>query len=146
VIQTSAVGFDGRAELVSRLRFLREVEIPRLDAEQGDGVDLGTAALRAYAGREAGDIERILDQLSTAEHGPDQVVRLNDCVTVYNEADGLTEEMIVHSAGLNVRAPGFISVDSPLGGGVIGRRLGDLVEIEAPGGSMWYVIRGIRRG
>lgn len=143
VIKTSAVGFDARAELISRLKFLREVEIPRLQADH-DGVDLGTAAVCAYAVREARDVARLLDQLSTDKPGPAEVVRLNDCVTVYDLAEDVSEEMIVHQAGLNVRASGFISVDSPLGRAVIDRRPGDLVKVRAPGGSRQYRIQGIR--
>jgi hypothetical protein len=59
LIQTSAVGFDGPAELVRRLKFLREVEIPRL---QSDRNDAGIAAL-TYARREVEDIVRLLGRL-----------------------------------------------------------------------------------
>lgn len=144
MIQTSAVGFDGRAELVSRLRFLREVEIPRLQRDQQDAEDAGIAAL-TYARREVEDIVRLLAQLAATENRSQKLVRPNDCVTVYDQEADVTEEMIVHDAGLTVRAPGFISVDSPLGRAVVDRRVGDLVEVQAPGGSRRYVIRGIRR-
>jgi transcription elongation GreA/GreB family factor len=141
VIQTSACGFDGRAELVSRLKFLREVEIPRLQSDENDA---GIAAL-TYARREVEDIVRLLGQLAGPGSGSHGVVRLNDCVTVHDQEADMAEAMIVHDAGLTIRAPGFISVDSPLGRAVIDRRAGDLVEVQAPRGARRYVIRGIGR-
>ncbi len=144
MIRTSAVGFDGRAELVSRLKVLRDVEIPRLQEDQGEGDDAGIAAL-TYARREVEDIVRLLDQLAAANNRSHGVVRPTDFVTVYDQESDVTEEMIVHDADLTIRAPGFISVDSPLGRAVVDRRVGDLVEVQAPGGPRRYVIRGIGR-
>lgn len=145
MIETSVVGFDGHAQLVSRLEFLLEMEIPRLQEVQENSDHASTAAL-TNARREAEDIRKLIDQLVTTDNGLHDVVRPNDCVTVYDEEAGVTEEMILHDAGLIIRAPGFISVDSPLGRAVIGRRAGEPVAVQAPGGPRRYVIRGIGRG
>ncbi len=92
------------------------MEIPRLQKDQQDGDDAGAAAL-TYARREVEDIVRLLDQLAATNHRSHGHVRPNACVTVYDQEADVTEEMIVHDARLTVRAPGFTSVDSPLGPG-----------------------------
>ena len=41
-------------------------------------------------------------------------------------------------------APGFISMDSPLGRALLGKRLDDEVKVELPGGAKTYAVVGVR--
>jgi transcription elongation GreA/GreB family factor len=147
LIRTLTVGADPRNELKCRLRFLQDVEIPLLQAEWGEPGHLGMAALRAYSERELQDISRLLTGLTPPflELGSDEVVRLNDCVTLQDQAEPAAEEMIVHDARLIIRAPGYISADSVLGAAVLGRQIGDLVRVDTRSGTRTYVLRRIRR-
>lgn len=146
MIRTLAVGSDPRDELKSRLQQLQDVELPRLRSEKGEVGHLGTAALRDYARREVQDAARLLAELRDPFFEvPDASVGINDCVTLFQEADGTAEEFILHAPGLIVRAPGYISVDTALGASVLGTRVGNRVSLQTPSGSRNFVVQGIRR-
>jgi transcription elongation GreA/GreB family factor len=147
MIRTLAVGADPREELKSRQRFLREVEIPLLQAKRAESGQVGTAVLQVYSEREVKDIGTLLSVLNHPfeKLDSDDVVRLNDCVTLQDSEEAAEEEMVVHDARLVIRAPGFISADSNLGAAVLGRRVGDLVQVITRSGTQNYQLRGVRR-
>ncbi|MDQ4144392.1 MAG: GreA/GreB family elongation factor [Actinomycetota bacterium] len=147
MIKTLAVGSDPREELKRRVRFLREVEIPMLQAVQGEPDHLGTIALRDYSQREIQDATRLLSRLSSPlrDVPSSESVQLNDAVALRGKADGTTEEFVVHAPELVIRAPGYVSADTALGAAVLGRRVGDRVRVTTPDGFRTYVVEGIRR-
>jgi transcription elongation GreA/GreB family factor len=147
MIRTLTVGGDPREELRCRLRFLQDVEMPLLSSEWGEAGHLGSDALRIFSQREIRDASRLLAELSEPlrDLGPDEVVRLNDCVALGDPGEQTAEEFVVHAPGMVVRAPGFLSADSPLGAAVLGKRLGDLVTLTTQAGSRSYLLQGIRR-
>ncbi|HEX2180327.1 MAG TPA: GreA/GreB family elongation factor [Actinomycetota bacterium] len=147
MIRTLTVGSDPREELRCRLRFLQDVEVPLLSSEWGESGHLGSSALKVFSQREIRDASRLLADLSEPlkEVGPEETVRLNDCVALREPGEQNAEEFVVHAPGLVVRAPGFLSADSPLGAAVLGKKAGEPVTFKTPAGSRSYLLQGIRR-
>lgn len=146
MIGTMPTGSDPRAELRERLAYLLE-EIPQLEAElQATESELAGVALDNDK-QEMHDIVRLLacldDNRSESRDGQD-LVRLNDRVTIRAPRSRDREELVVHEPGLHIRARGFISADSPLGAAVVGRRVGESVTVRAPGGSPQFVIESVQ--
>ncbi|HWP29211.1 MAG TPA: transcription elongation factor GreA [Chloroflexota bacterium] len=90
------------------------------------------------------DLERMLaTAVIIDEHPAADAVRLGSHVMVEDE-DGETQEyMIVGSAEADPRQ-GRISNESPVGRALLGRRAGDEVLVNAPGGSFRLRIKEIR--
>jgi transcription elongation GreA/GreB family factor len=147
MIRTLTVGSDPREELRCRLKFLQDVEMPMLSSDWGETGQLGSSALRVFSKREMKDASKLLAELSEPlrDVSPGESVRLNDCVVLRDPGDRTVEEFIVHAPGLVVRAPGFLSGDSPLGAAVLGKKVGELVTFTTPAGSRSYLLQGIRR-
>lgn len=69
-----------------------------------------------------------------AEHNDPTSVQVGDTVTIQEEGGEPEEYTIVGAAEADPRA-GKISNESPLGKALLNRRPGDIVSVEAPGGS-----------
>ncbi len=128
---------EGKKLLEERARRLREETIPeivtRLDETDRDAQ---VEAEFARANEELAEIEYMLRHAAVAEEfpGDPQVVEIGDEVTVRFE-DGTSERyLIVHpvEASLDdVR----ISAESPLAKAMLGHKVGEEVEVEAPAGA-----------
>jgi transcription elongation factor GreA len=66
-------------------------------------------------------------------------------VTVWDFSEG--EEVVFHLLGSEEVARGLpgISIESPVGRALLGRKVGDVVEVEVPDGKAKYAIRKIER-
>ena len=81
------------------------------------------------------DLERLLAAAQLIEDHPDSdCVRLGSHVTVKDEEGEAEQYLIVGSAEADPRH-GRISNESPVGRALLGRTVGDEVDISAPGGS-----------
>lgn len=71
-------------------------------------------------------------------------VGVGNTVTLYDEEfDEDLEYKIVGTAESNP-LEGYISNESPVGEAIIGRKINDRVEVDAPNGKMYFVIKNIR--
>jgi transcription elongation factor GreA len=75
---------------------------------------------------------------------PPTQVRFNSRVRLINLSQGQEQEFILVSAVEADAARGQLSVNSPLGRALLGRRLGDCVQVQTPGGLRSYCILDIR--
>lgn len=147
MIGTLPADSNPRAELRERLAHLLTVEIPRLEAEVEAESEIAVVGLD-NAQQEVHDIVRLLGALDahrTRAAYDNTFVELNDCVIIRGQRSRRTEAMVVHDHDLTIRAQGFISIRSPLGAAVVGRRVGESVEVRAPGDSPRFVIEGVRQ-
>jgi transcription elongation GreA/GreB family factor len=128
---------DGHRRLAARAAWLATERIPRL-AHNLDGSDRDGWAGGEY-GRAVTELARltsILGQAITTEELPPErpgVVELGDEVMVEFDAAGTERFLLVDP----VEAPVDdvrISVESPLAQALLGRRVGEQVEVEAPAG------------
>lgn len=145
MIGTLPADANPRTQLRERLADLQRIEIPRLEAEAAVDAEISAVSLDR-AKREADDIGRLLttlDERRPAAPGHERRVEVNDRVVIRPVRSRRTESMVVHDGALDIRAPGFISVRSPLGAAVVGRSVGDTVEVRGPGGSFRCVIEEV---
>jgi transcription elongation factor GreA len=77
------------------------------------------------------------------ENGPREAVGLGSHVTVA-ESDGPQETYHIVGSAEADPTQGLISNESPLGRALIGRRVGDTTEVNAPDGVLQFTIVGIK--
>ena len=127
---------EGRRLLEERLRLLRLTV-----AELGEGlhdperrVDVVEDFQRAT--RELARLESLLAEAETLDDLPDNPLRveLGDRVSIGLD-DGTEETYFVVHAEEAVVDDARVSVDSPLGRALLGRRVGETVEVAGPGGT-----------
>ena len=136
------------------LRINKRKEIAEKIKEAREQGDLSENAEYDAAKDEQRDIEARITQLEEllknstlidVENITDEVVNLGLIVTLYDEEfDEEIEYEIVGSSNSD-SLDGRISNESPLGKAIMGRKVGDVVKVEAPAGEFSYKILGIRK-
>jgi transcription elongation GreA/GreB family factor len=135
---------DGERQLVARATWLATKWIPRLAHSYGDS-DEGRWAGGGYeqAVAELARLTSILGRATTTEELPPErpgIVEFGDEVVVEFPSGGTGRFVVVHPIEVpldDVR----ISVESRLGRALVGRRVGEQVEVEAPAGRFrWRIV------
>ncbi|MFM2415788.1 MAG: hypothetical protein RL385_511 [Pseudomonadota bacterium] len=147
---------EGHAALIVELKQLKTVERPRISEEIGTAAAHGDLKENAeyHAAREKqshieGRILDIEDQLARAEvidtsSFSGDKVKFGAYVTIFDvEADREISYRIV-GPGEASTDKGSISVTSPVAKALIGRVVGDEVQVRAPGGVKTYEISAVR--
>jgi transcription elongation factor GreA len=144
---------EGKEKLEAELEYLTTVrraevaEAIRQAKEEGDISENAAydEAKEAQAFLE-GRIQTLQAMLRSVQiinqNGDSDVVRVGSQVTVA-EPDGKPETYTIVGSAEVDPANGFISNVSPLGKALLGRRVGDDVRVEAPGGTINFVIQKI---
>lgn len=120
---------DERDGLVSRLRAALESGGPF--PENGEYLDV-RHELELLDRRLVRIEDRLLGEIVDARH--DGAVDIGERVTVLDLESGETREYRVVGSGESDPAAGAVSYASPIGAALLGRRVGDVIEAEAPGG------------
>ncbi len=130
--------WDGRRIFAAKLRHLRDEVIPDLLARQESEHPGEVDHLDHDYQRAVGQLSHVccvLAQAGAVESTPDDpgVVELGEAVTLFLDDGTLERRLIVHplEAPLGGRR---VSSNSPLGRALLGRRIGDEVEVRAPTG------------
>lgn len=90
------------------------------------------------------DLEQLLANYQLIDPGhSDGVVRLGNTVVIRENSREIETYTIVGTAEADPRS-GFISNESPLGKSLLDSRVGDDVEIEAPGGSIKFRVVAVQ--
>ena len=147
----------GLKELRDKLAQLKDVERPRASqaiAEARDKGDLSENAEYDAAKEAQGMLEmkiskleetlagaRIIDesQLDTSK------VLVLSKVKIKNEANGMEMDYMIVADGEADLASGKLSVNSPIGKGLLGKSVGDTAEISVPNGKIRFKILQISR-
>ena len=135
-LQAPLLTQEGRRRLAERLRRLRDETLPELTAALDQSAqDPAVQADLDLASREVGRLAHLLKSAGSITEIPEDpdVVQLGDWVTVRTDEGETNRYLIVHPAEAAVDRQ-RISADSPLAVAALDRRVGDLVEIDAPGG------------
>ena len=139
-----------RAEL-DELWLVERPMVTRAVAEAAAQGDRSENAEYIYGKRRLREIDRRvrylrgrLDGLKIVSEAPSDRGRVffGAWVTI-EEEDGATRRHRIVGPDEFDRAPGYISMDSPLGRALLGRRVGESVEIELPAGSQNITIAAI---
>ena len=147
----------GLKELREKLDHLKDVERPRASQAIGEARDKGDLSENAEydAAKEAQgmlemEISKLEATLSNAriidESKLDSSkVLVHSMVKIKNLTNSATMEYkLVAQSEANL-AQGKISVDSPIGKGLLGKKLGDIAQIEIPNGNVKFEILEISR-
>ena len=148
---------EGYKELMDELNQLRMVERPSISKQIAEARDKGDLSENAeyHAAKEAqGHLEakiarleevagnaRILDE---SQLDKSKVLILSK-VKIKNTANGKTMEYMLVAENEADLKSGKISVDSPIGKGLLGKKQGDIAEIQVPNGIMKFEILDIYR-
>lgn len=147
-------GYEQLKQELEELEARRRDETERL-ADTIDDVDPSTemgAYFDARTMREQIDqriiyIQRVLDRAEILGADPDPTrVDPGDRVMVWDMA--AQEELqfdLLGSAEVVINDGEGVSIESPVGKALLGRRVGDVVEVEVPDGKTRYAIRNIER-
>ena len=148
---------EGLKELRDKLDHLKDIERPRASQAIGEARDKGDLSENAEydAAKEAQgmlemEISKVEETLSNAriidESKLDSSkVLVHSMVKIKNLTNSaVMEYKLVAQSEANL-AQGKISVDSPIGKGLLGKKLGDIAEIEIPNGNVKFEILEISR-
>lgn len=147
---------DGLEQLEKRLNYLKEVRRPevaeRLRLALEDGGELTENSEYEDAKNEQAFIEAEIARMSQIllhavvideENATGDVIRVGSRVKITEKGAKETEEyQLVGSAEANPDL-GKISIESPLGKELIGKKVGDKVTIKAPDGNLTFVVKEI---
>jgi len=149
---------EGYAELEAEIRRLWTVERPRVTREVSEAAAHGDRSENAeyiYGKRRLREIDRRLRELSKRlescevldprARGSDDRVGFGDWVTLEDEDGRQVRYRIVGGEEARPEA-GLISVESPVGQVLLGRREGDEVVVKRPLGPITYEILKVERG
>ena len=148
---------EGLKELRDKLDHLKDVERPRASQAIGEARDKGDLSENAEydAAKEAQgmlemEISKLEETLSNAriidESKLDSSkVLVHSMVKIKNLTNSATMQYkLVAQSEANL-AQGKISVESPIGKGLLGKKLGEIAEIEIPNGNVKFEILEISR-
>ena len=148
---------EGLKKLKEELHQLEQVERPRVTQEIADARDKGDLSENAEydAAKEAQGmlemhISRLEGTLSTARIIDESQLDtskalIHSTVKIRNQSNGLemTYKLVAQSeADLST---GKISVDSPIGKGLLGKQVGDVAEVMVPNGTMKFTVVELSR-
>ena len=119
-----------RPEIAERIRLAKEFTDTVDNAEYDDAKQQ-----QAFTEGRILELERTLATAMLIDDHPDtDAVRLGSHVTVEDDGGETEEYMIVGSAEADPRK-GKVSNESPIGQALLGKRVGDEIEVAAPAGS-----------
>lgn len=153
--QTEYLTPEGFRDIENKLKYLRDVRraevAERLRLAMEEGGDLSENAEYEDAKNEQafveGDILRLETILSSAQiienSGKRDHVSVGARVTVQEK--GTSDKEVYHLVGSAEANPadGRISVESPMGKALLGAKVGDQVNVQAPAGDIVFVIKKI---
>lgn len=148
---------EGLKKLKEELSHLEHVERPRVSQEIGEAIDKGDLSENAeyHAAKEEQSLletkiaklknvvanARIIDesQLDTSK------ILIHSIVKLKNTANGMEfTYTLVADSETDIRN-GKLSVNSPIGKGLLGKKVGEIAEIQVPSGIMKFEIINISR-
>lgn len=148
---------EGLKKLKEELSHLEHVERPRVSQEIGEAIDKGDLSENAeyHAAKEEQSLletkiaklknvvanARIIDesQLDTSK------ILIHSIVKLKNTANGMEfTYTLVADSETDIRN-GKLSVNSPIGKGLLGKKVGEIAEIQVPSGIMKFEIVNISR-
>lgn len=148
---------EGLQKLKDEVNFLERVERPRISKEIGEAIDKGDLSENAeyHASKEEQGLmetrlAKLKNQLANARLIDDSKIDTTKAlilshVTIKNLKNGmeLTYTLVAEQeADLKLKR---ISINSPIGKGLMGKSVGDIAEVITPGGKIEFEIKKITR-
>jgi len=148
---------EGLQKLKDEIAHLEKVERPKLSALIGAAIDLGDLSENAeyHAAKETqglmeAKISTLKNQLANARlvdesNLDDSKVLILSTVKIKNVKNGMEVSYTLVAENEADLAKKKISIDSPIGQGLLGKEVGDIAPITTPGGVMEFEIMEITR-
>lgn len=148
---------EGLQKLKDEVNFLERIERPRISKEIGEAIDKGDLSENAeyHASKEEqglmeGRLAKLKNQLANARLIDDSKIDASralilSTVTIKNIKNKMEISYTLvaeQEADLKLKR---ISINSPIGKGLMGKTIGDIAEIITPGGKMEFEIINITR-
>jgi transcription elongation factor GreA len=148
---------EGLQKLKDELYHLKTVERPSISEQIGEARDKGDLSENAEydAAKEAqGILEMKISKMEAIvanarlideTHMDNSKVYILSHVKIKNQANGMEVQYTLvaeNEADIKLRK---ISVDSPMGKGLLGKKVGDIAEVQTPAGNMNFEILDITR-
>jgi transcription elongation factor GreA len=131
--------------VAERPRLTAEIRHQRADADNPAEHENMSTAVAAQAALDR-RIERLRATLATARIAappPEGVAALGQTVTIQFDGDAETTRYQLVSAVESDPSARRLSVESPIGQALVGRRVGDVVDVVVPGGGRRVHVRGV---
>ena len=148
---------EGLKKLRKELNTLKDIERPKISnaiAEARDKGDLSENAEYDAAKEAQGMLEMKISKLEETLAGARLIdesqldiskVLVLSKVKIKNESNGMEMDYMIVADGEADLASGKISVNSPIGKGLLGKSVGDIAEINVPNGILKFKILKISR-
>ena len=148
---------EGLKKLRKELNTLKDIERPKISnaiAEARDKGDLSENAEYDAAKEAQGMLEMKISKLEETLAGARLIdesqldiskVLVLSKVKIKNESNGMEMDYMIVADGEADLASGKISVNSPIGKGLLGKSIGDIAEINVPNGILKFKILKISR-
>lgn len=148
---------EGLQKLKDEVNFLERIERPRISKEIGEAIDKGDLSENAeyHASKEEqglmeGRLAKLKNQLANARLIDDSKIDASKAlilstVTIKNIKNKMEISYTLvaeQEADLKLKR---ISINSPIGKGLMGKTIGDIAEVITPGGKMEFEIINITR-
>jgi transcription elongation factor GreA len=134
-----------KAEYQERLAEFADVNYSANDPTPEEGAYFEARTMKEHVEERIGYIELVLQRADVIDEDPDpNHIDPGDVVTVWNFTEGREEVFpLLGSAELTHARREGISIDSPVGRALLGRRVGDVINVEVPDGHTRYHIRRV---
>lgn len=109
-----------------------------------EGAEFEARTMREFMDERIGNLKLILEQAEIVDEDPDlRTVDPGDRVTVWslNENQQFQYDLVGSAEAIYIGEG--VAVDSPVGKALLGKRVGDVIEVETPDGTARYAIRHI---
>mgnify|MGYP000021658088 FL=1 len=148
---------EGLKKLRQELNTLKDIERPKISnaiAEARDKGDLSENAEYDAAKEAQGMLEMKISKLEETLAGARLIdesqldtskVLVLSKVKIKNESNNMEMDYMIVADGEADLASGKISVNSPIGKGLLGKSVGDIAEIDVPSGTLKFKILKISR-
>ena len=148
---------EGLKKLRDELSQLKDIERPKASnaiAEARDKGDLSENAEYDAAKEAQGMLEMKISKLEETLSGARVIdesqldnskVLVLSKVKIKNKSNGMEMSYTLVADGEADLSAGKLSVNSPIGKGLLGKSLGDIAEIKVPNGTIKFIITGISR-
>ncbi len=148
---------EGLKKLTDELNQLKDIERPKASndiAEARDKGDLSENAEYDAAKEAQGMLEMHISKLETIvstariideSQLDDSKALIHSTVKIKNQTNGMVMVYKLVAQSESDLASGKISVDSPIGKGLLGKEVGDVAEVEVPNGIMKFDVLEVSR-
>lgn len=138
---------EGLQKLQDELEQLKTVRLPEVHERLETAISYGELDENAAYDTAKQELDLVMERIADLEYtlrhaevidesGPADQVRLGSTVTIVEEGGDEAETYRIVSAPEADPTRNMISAESPIAGALLGRRLGELVVAQTPGGEM----------